>query len=383
METNTYPLVAINAHLLAGDASYRSAGIAAYIAQLLRYLPSAEATLRYTVFLGQGQLPEGVSLSVQRSAWPTRNPYARILWEQLALPWALRRADVALLHAPAFVGPLLSFCPQVITVHDLSFLRYPALFKRGNRYYLSLFTRLACRRAAAVIAVSAFTAREVTALLGVPPARVYVVHHGVEPRFRPLPEEMAAHFRAEQGLPERFILHLGTLEPRKNLIALVQAFALLPDPEVHLVLAGGKGWFYEDIFAEVARLGLQARVHFPGYVPAEMQELWYNAAHIFAYVSHYEGFGLPVLEALACGVPTLIGDAPALTEVAGDAALVAERTEPAAIAAGLQRLLDAPDLRAALRARGLARAAAFTWEATAQQTAAVYRQVLGRREVSS
>ncbi|MGC9357764.1 MAG: glycosyltransferase family 4 protein, partial [Anaerolineae bacterium] len=301
------PLVAFNAQLASGATSYRSAGISAYILNLLRALSRQEG-LRYTIFVGDERLPIQIPFSTYRSHFPTASPPARILWEQLVLPMVLRRLGADLLHAPAFVGPLLSSCPQVITVHDLSFLRHPEFFRTGNRIYLKWMTRWSCRRAKGVIAVSKFTAAEVSALLGVPPDRVHVVYHGVQPRFHPLPAEEVELFRRKQGLPDRFILYLGTLEPRKNLITLIQSFARLPFPDVHLVLAGGKGWLYEEIFAEVERLDLEDRIHFPGYVPAETQTFWYNAAYLFAYLSHYEGFGLPILESLACGTPALIAE---------------------------------------------------------------------------
>ncbi|MEA3398013.1 MAG: glycosyltransferase family 1 protein [Chloroflexota bacterium] len=181
-------------------------------------------------------------------------------------------------------------------------------------------------------------------------------------------------------MPERFILHLGTLEPRKNVATLVRAFAQLHAPDVHLVLAGGKGWLYAEIFAEVARLGLQGRVHFPGYVPAETQALWYNAAEVFAYLSHYEGFGLPVLEALACGTPTLTGNATALPEAAGDGALTVATDDVPAVVEGLHRLLTDTALRERLRQQGLAHAAHFTWDKTARQTVGLYRHILASEE---
>ncbi|MFP4394890.1 MAG: glycosyltransferase family 4 protein [Anaerolineales bacterium] len=376
-----FMLVAFNAHLLTGDASYRSAGISVYIANLLCHLARAtEEGLDYAVLLGAGQLPPGCEMRTIRAARSTARPARRIAWEQTALPGVLRRLGADLLHAPAFVGPLVVPCPQIITLHDLSFLRHPQFFKRANRLYLRAMTPLACRRAAAVIAVSEFTAREAVALMGVAPERVHVITHGVDPRFRPLPPEEVARFRATQGLPERFILHMGTLEPRKNLVRLVQAFAQGAPSDVHLVLAGGRGWLYETIFAEVARWGVQDRVHFPGYVPAETQALWYNAADLFAYVSIYEGFGLPVLEALACGTPTVASATTSLPEAAGDAALTVPPDDVAAIAAGLARLLADDALRAELRARGLAHAARFSWETTAQRTAALYRQIVGGTE---
>lgn len=379
-------LVALNAHLLAAGDSYRSAGIAVYVANLLRGLSVMRSDLRYQVLLGDKRLsPTEFDLPVHFSRVSTAHPLTRILWEQCVLPGLLRRLGADLLHAPAFVGPLLSSCPQVITVHDLSFLRHPEFFRRSNRLYLGTLTGIACRRAAAVIAVSQFTAREVQHLLRVPAARVHTIYHGIDPRFRPLPPAEVAAFRQKMQLPDRFVLYLGTLEPRKNLTQLVRAFARLRDPDVHLVLAGGRGWLYEEIFAEVERLGLGARVHFPGFVSTETQALWYNAAEAFAYVSHYEGFGFPVTEALACGVPTLTAATTSLPEAGGDGVLLVDlngeaATGEAAIAEGLHRLLTDTALRAELRQRGLAHAARFSWAETARQTEALYRHVFEMRK---
>jgi len=383
------PLIAFNAHLLAAGDSYRSAGIAVYVANLLRGLGATGSDLRYRVLLGDKHLsPAEFDLPVHFSRVSTARPATRIMWEQCALPWLLRRLGADLLHAPAFVGPLLSSCPQVITVHDLSFLRYPEFFRRGNRLYLRTLTGIACRRAAAVIAVSQFTAREVQQLLRVPAARVHTIYHGIDLRFRPLPLAEVDVFRREMQLPDRFVLYMGTLEPRKNLTQLVRAFARLRDPDVHLVLAGGRGWLYEEIFAEVERLGLGARVHFPGFVPAETQALWYNAAEAFAYISHYEGFGFPVAEALACGTPTLTAATTSLPEAGGDGVLLVDPDDEVAmaetaIAEALHHLLTDAPLRVELRQRGLAHAARFSWAETARQTEALYRHVLEARKGQS
>ncbi len=374
MSTRKKPLVVINALLASGSDSYRSAGIHAYIAHLLRHLPPS-ANLRYAAIVGRDSRLEGVAAQ-HRLPFSTERPTLRILYEQAALPFQLRRMCAALFHGTAFAGPLLGHVPQVITVHDLSFLRYPHFFRRGNRLYLRTITGLSCRRAAAVIAVSRFTAAEITALLGVPRERIHVIYHGVEPRFHPLPRAEVEAFRQRKGLPERYILHLGTLEPRKNVPTLIRAFARLRDPSLHLVLAGGKGWLYDAIFAQVQALGLEDRVHFPGYVPAEEQPLWYNAATLFVALSHYEGFGLPVLEAAACGLPVVAGDRSSLPEAAGEGALLVPPTDEAAVAEAMHRLLTDAALRETVRQAGLEHSRRFTWERTAQETVALYRQLL-------
>ena len=367
--------VAINAHLLSGRAGYRSAGVHQYIYQLLRYL-RADDRLRYTVLLGEGILPPDSDLASLSSRWPTGRAGVRVAWEQLVQPWVLRRIEADLVHGPVFVGPLFAHCPIVVTIHDLSFIRFPTLFRAANRLYLSVLTRLSARRAQRLIAVSIQTADEITRLLGVPPERIDVVYHGVDPVFRPLPADEIAAFRQRRGLPERYVLFVGTLEPRKNLVRLVEAFARIRENQVKLVLAGGRGWLYDELFDTVETLGLQEDVIFPGYVTTEELPLWYNAATIFCYPSVYEGFGFPVLEAQACGTPVLTSNISSLPEAAGDGALLVDPYDVDALAAGLHRLLHDESLRHQLQEDGLAHAGRFSWPDTARETARVYRRAL-------
>ena len=270
MQVSPKPRVGLNAHLLSLTASYRGAGINGYIYQLLRHLPAADAALDYVAYLHDPQFASGDDLTVRRSGWDTRSPWRRIVWEQTRLAAETQR--LALLHGLAFAGPLVARCPTVITVHDLSFLRFPEAFRRGNRLYLSLFTRISTRRAARVIAVSESTRQDVIALCGVPARRVISVPNGVTAAFCPAEPAAVAEFRRRSGLPDRFILYLGTLEPRKNLVRLVDAYDAwrkASREDVPLVLAGGKGWFYDTVFARVAELGLTDAVRFPGFVPGD------------------------------------------------------------------------------------------------------------------
>jgi len=370
--------IALNAQLLFGGASYRSAGIHHYIEQLLRHLPAAAPDLRFTVFVGAGR-PDMPGAVVQRTRLPTTRPPVRILWEQFAQPVAVARARPDLLHSLAFVSPMLSPTPTVVTVYDLSFHITPERFPPAQRLYLRTLTGVSCRRARRVLAISESTRADVIRLLRVPPERVDLAYPGIEPAFQPLPAADVAAFRARRDLPARFVLYLGTLEPRKNLTTLLAAFAQLraEQPDLHLVLAGGRGWWYADLFRQVQALGLEALVYFPGYLPADELPLWYNAAAAFAYPSAYEGFGMPVTEALACGCPVVTTTVSSLPEAGGDAAWLVPPQDASALAAALgQALLPDP----ARRASGLSHAARFTWANTAAQTAAAYRRALGRAE---
>ncbi|MGQ0600787.1 MAG: glycosyltransferase family 4 protein [Anaerolineales bacterium] len=368
------PHIALNAHLLFGRASYRSAGIHQYIHNLLKHLPEAAPGFDFTVFTGAGQ-PEMVRTRIERSRWPTQRPLIRILWEQLIQPLVLARLRPDLLHSLAFASPLLNPTPAVVTVYDLSFRLFPENFPAAQRLYLSALTAHSCRHARRVIAISENTKADACRWLDVSAERVDVAHPGVEPRFRPLPRREVEAFRQRAGLPERFILYLGTLEPRKNLSSLVASFANLQSKisNLKLILAGAKGWHYAGLFAQVASLGLTDRVHFPGFITAEELPLWYNAAAVFAYPSTFEGFGMPVLEALACGRPVVTTNVSSLPEAGGEAALLVPPGDVAALTGALWRALNDDG---SLAARGPAHAARFTWEHTAQATAAGYRKAL-------
>lgn len=370
------PHVALNALLLDGRATYRSAGIHQYISNTLTALAKQPEEFSFTAYARPGAL-DLPNVRVEPVAVEGR--LSRILWEQLAQTRAWRRLGrpVDLTHGLAFSLPLLSRVPGVVTMYDLSFRRLPDRFPSAQRLYLSTITRLSCRRARRVVAISEATRRDVAELLGVPVTRIDLAYPGVDARFRPLPMAEVRAFRERLGLPERFILYLGTLEPRKNLPALVEAFALLrrDQPDLHLVLAGARGWWYHSLLRMISDSNLGDVVHLPGFVPAEDLPSWYNAAAAFAYPSSFEGFGLPVAEALACGRPTVTSDVSSLPEAGGDVALRIAPDDPIALADALRRALTPAEAERA-RSAGPAHAHTFTWEAAAASLRQAYRRAL-------
>lgn len=368
--------VGLNAQLLSLSASYRGAGIAHYIHQLLVHLPRV-SDHEFVAFVGdRGFRAEGMDTVCTRL--PTHNPLMRILWEQALLPWELARRRVRLLHATAFASPILARLPTAVTVYDVSFALFPESFRPFNRWYLTTMTRRSAKRADAVIAISRSTAEDLHRLWGIPESRIHLAYPGVDGDFRPLPASEVAAFQAAKGLPPQYILFVGTLEPRKNVVRLVEAFAALKKQGLphKLVLAGGKGWLYEPIFATIERLGLCEDVILPGFVSRQELPLWYNGAALFAYPSLYEGFGLGPLEAMACGTPVVVSNRASLPEVVGDAGLQVDAEDANGLAEAMASVLTSPPLAVQMRARGQQRAAGFTWEQTARDTARAYETVL-------
>lgn len=370
--------IGLNAHLLSHQPGYRSAGIHIYIAGLLGALKAAlPPTWRLTAFVGAANPLQFPGVAMRRAAFDTQPPMRRILWEQGIQPFALAGFDLH--HALAFAAPALSPVPAVATIYDLSFIHYPERLSRARRLYLEQFTRITCQRARRVIAISRSTARDLAAW-GVPETKIDIALPGYDAEaFHPLPAEAVAAFRAAKGLPKRFWFFVGTLEPRKNLLTLIEAYAALPaGRRLPLVLAGGKGWDYEPIFAAVARWRLEADITFPGYVPASDLPFWYNSAEAFIYPSLFEGFGLPVLEAMACGLPVITSDTSSLPEVIGEAGALVPPHDVGEWAAALARAHEQPAWLAQARDRGLARARQFSWDETARATAAAYLKALTR-----
>jgi glycosyltransferase involved in cell wall biosynthesis len=365
--------IGLNAHLLSSQPGYRSAGIHSYIHHLLLNLPqAAPPDWRFTALVGGANRAEYPGIVMRRARFDTEPPLRRIVWEQGMQPFQLGGFD--LYHALAFIAPAWLSLPMVVTVYDLSFIHYPERLPAARRLYLRLLTQLTCQRARRILAISHSTARDIAATFGIAADKIAVAAPGFDPDvYRPLPPADLAAFRAAHDLPDRFWLFIGTLEPRKNLVPLLEAYAaLLVSQRLPLILGGAKGWQYEPIFEAVERLGLAGSVQFRGFIAAELLPLWYNSAETFIYPSVFEGFGLPVLEAMACGTPVIASDASSLPEVVGDAGLLVAPGDREAWRAALERAQADTDWRTEARWRGLTQAARFSWYETAAWTVKSY-----------
>ncbi len=303
----------------------------------------------------------------------------RLRWQQLELPSRARAARADLLHVPGFDAPIRKRCPVVLTVHDLIGMLFPRNLPPISRLYWARWLPFTARFADAIVADSEATRRDILRLLRLPTEKITVVPLGVDDRFRPQPAQRIADCRARHGLPRHYILYTGTLEPRKGIDTLIDAFARLADhiPH-HLVLVGKRGWHWEPFMQQMAAGGVEARTQVVDYVPDDDLPGLYAGAAAFTFPSRYEGFGLPVLEAMACGTPVVCSNAASLPEIADQAAELVPPDDPQALADAVERVLADPAMADALRDKGLQRAREFTWDKTAQATLAIYQNVVSR-----
>jgi glycosyltransferase involved in cell wall biosynthesis len=363
-------------------AVHRRAGLGRYAESLARALVSLNPA-RYGLFFNQERGIEplaGLEHVPVRTVSLGYKPWRMLVWlGQLAhLGFDRLLPGTALFHATEHLLLPLRGMPTVLTVHDLIFRHLPEHHKLLNRWYLNLTLPLFCRRATHVIAISECTRRDLLATYGVSANKVTVVHEAASPEFRPQPADAVARIRARHGLPERYLLFVGTIEPRKNLTRLLAAFETVHAEGLSqgLVIVGRRGWLCGDFFESLERSPVRRAVILPGYVADADLPALYAGAQALALPSLYEGFGLPVLEAMACGTPVVCSNTSALKEIAGDASVAVDPHDPDSIVAGLGRVLTDSALSNTLVAKGIERAASFSWHRVAAETQAVYNAVL-------
>jgi len=338
------------------------AGIGVYTREILRAMSVDRPDCRFTVYL-----PPATNAPSSAGAIRYRPlPSARLVGRHIQWPARIRRLGPDAFFGPTGSLPLRSVGrPSVITIHDLAIYRNPAWFPGGQPLSTRLVVPRSLARADVIVAVSNHTADDIEALFGVSASRIDVVPHGVSHQFRPMSSEDLAAARARLKLPERFILFVGTIEPRKNLATLLEAWAMLRD-RPDLVVVGAWGWLYEPIKERMGRMGAGLR-HIEGLDPAELPAV-YNLARVLAHPAWYEGFGFPPLEAMASGTPVVVSDRSSLPELVGDAGLVVPADNPEAWRKALEKVIGDSDLAADLKRRGILRAAQFSWSRSADLT---------------
>jgi len=365
-------------------AVHRRAGLGRYAQELTATLLAIDAENEYVAFYNrpsEAQIdPPFDRLPHLTTNLPNKPWRMSVLLAQLAhLPQDRLFPGVDLFHATDHLSPRLSRVRSVFTLHDLVFRFHPETHMPLNRWFLTLMMPRFLRAADAVIAVSQCTKRDAMRLYGLDEAKIRVIYEGVNTRFRPADSEAIKDVRARYGLPERFILYVGTIEPRKNLTILLEAYQALRSQgsNFKLVIVGKKGWLYKGFFQRLRELGLEGEVVFPGFVPDEDLPALYSAANLFVFPSLYEGFGLPPLEAMACGTPVIASNVSSLPEVVGEAGIMVEPRDVRALAEAMERVLM--DNRE-VGEKELQQAARFSWERAARETLLVYAEVADVRK---
>jgi len=372
-------------------AIYEKAGIGKYTTSLIKALLEYDRKNEYVLFFNFFRRPRERMRFIESMVKNSKSPY-KIVISRLPAAWKERltqasyplknilKVDVDLYHATYFSGiPKVGYPKMTVTIHDLAFMKYPEhRGKKLSNYYYKR-TKQAITKTKKIIVPSLSTKKDLIEYFKISPSKAVVIPEGVDKIFRPIrnKDEVKQHLRKYNIKPD-FILSVCTLEPRKNLPRLVQAYALLPhqlQQKYQLVLVGGKGWNNQELVKIIHDLNLKEKVALPGYVAEEDLPYFYNQAKVFVYPSLYEGFGLPVLEALSCGAPVITSNVSSMPEVAGKAAILINPYKEEEIASALRKVLTSEKLRETLSHKGIVQAKKFSWRRTAEATLKVFQKV--------
>ena len=370
--------IAIDAHSVGTGLG----GNESYATNLIEALAEIDQANRYTLYVTRRAAIERFS-----DRWPNFSvrstlPHTPLIRIPLTLSAELRRNPVDVLHVQ-FTAPPFSPCPVVVSIHDLSFEHLPQTFKWRSRKQLRITVRRSAREASQVIALSEYARNDIIDTYQVSPEKICAIPLAAAAHFQPIKnEEELQRVRQIYGIEGEYILSLGAIQPRKNLGRLVAAYARLrrakPEGKLpKLVVAGKCAWLYDETLRAIKDLELSDSVILTGYVPENDLPALYSGALCFVYPSYFEGFGLPPLEAMQCGVPVIVGDRTSLPEVVGDAGVLVDPFDVDALAAAIEKVISDSNLRVHLSVQGLARARLFQWQETARQTLAVYRKASG------
>ena len=370
--------IAIDAHSVGTGLG----GNESYATNLIEALAEIDQTNRYTLYVTKREAVERFG-----NRWPNFSvrstlPHTPLIRIPLTLSAELRRNPVDVLHVQ-FTAPPFSPCPVVVSIHDLSFEHLPQTFKWRSRKQLRITVRRTARQASQVIALSEYARNDIVETYQVSPDKISVIPLSASKHFRPIrDEEELQRVRQTYGIEGEYMLSVGAIQPRKNLGRLIAAYSHLrgakPEGKLpKLVLAGKCAWLYDETLRAIKELELSDSIILTGYVPESDLPALYSGALCFIYPSYFEGFGLPPLEAMQCGVPVIVGDRTSLPEVVGDAGVLVDPFDVLALAAAIEKVVSDSNLRAKLSVQGLARAKLFEWRETARQTLAVYQKAAG------
>ncbi len=343
---------------------------------------------RITVLVSRdyaGDPPLNKQLQVKKAPIDSKSRTARIAYENVILPFFLKRNGYQLYHSTAYVLPFFIRTPGIATVHDLIALDHPGLCKNSTAIYFRLCLPQTIKKAAKIIVVSDTVKRDLLrTFTGISPERSKTIYHGLSSRFKPVKDmDRLAACRSKYKLPDRYLIFVGNIEPKKNIVKLLRSFQLLISDyglEHKLVIVGKKGWKYSDVFRFIRQTALDDRIIFTGYADDQDIPVLYSMADVCLFPSLYEGFGLPVIEAMACGCPVVVSNRGALPEISREITPPLLPEDVAGIAAQTHRLIEDAAYRHSVIEKGLRHSAQFSWEKAAEQTLQVYRDVLSGKE---
>lgn len=373
--------IGINARYLQNTRT----GIEQYAYYLLLNLKAVDEKNEYILFLGSNK---PVSDDIKNfgffcdvSALPTTNQLFKITWQHFYLPSRLKDLRIDVFHEPTFIAPFFKQCPTVITIHDLAFKLLPNCYTLRNRLYLDWLMKRSMDTSDMVIAVSENTKKDILLNYKIKEQKVKVVYEAVDENFHPvinLKEEKTAKVKAKYGIMGNFILTVSLISPRKNMVNLIRAFTRLKQNgkiDHQLVIVGPKGWLFKEIFEEAARSGYKEDIIFSDFVAQDELVMLYNTADVFVYPSLYEGFGLPLLEAMACNCPVVASNCSSITEVCSEAALLVDPYDPNGLADAIFKVLADSSFKKSLIEKGSIRAASFSWRRAAVETVEIYNSL--------
>ena len=359
-----------------GRALENRTGMGRYANRVVGGLLDHQEQEKYALFL-RGNSPLLADDLYRQVAVPLSKVSQRVIEEQLVLPWRLRTSQLDVFHNLDLTLPfaLPRKIKAIVTVYDVAYLRFPSSSGKKSRLLYATFAPRSVARADAIVTISEFSKREIADAYGIDPAKIYVIACGVESRFKPAAPAEVERVRQALGIPDGpIILYIGAIEERKNLVRLAEAIAGISSPDVKFVISGVENRRGSEMSEDIRRI-LEGRVHFTGYVPDELLPGLYCAADLFVFPSFYEGFGLPPIEAMACGVPVAVADAASLPEVVGDAGEYFDPMDVASIRATLQKVLDDDGLRARMAVSGIERSKRFKWQDAVNRTRTLYHKL--------
>lgn len=371
--------IGISGQLLKG----RHTGVEHYISNLMRYIVRCNGENEYVFYVNRAYTENDMpieGLRIRESGIPGISRSMRFLWEQSYLPILLAKDNIDVFHAPGYTMPLMTTTPSVVTIHDAIAMKFPQYCTRMNYLHYRLVLPPTAAKAKRIITTTGYTRNDIVNTLGVPEDKIDVVPLGVHESFAPIEDrQVLASVKHRYGLPPELVLFVGNLEPKKNIGRIIEAFNTLriswSIPHA-LAVVGRKEWLFRDLARMVRLLGLEPHVFFLGNVSLSDLVLLYNAADVFVFPSLYEGFGLPPLEAMACGTPVVTSNRSSLPEVVGDAAVTVDPLNTREIVEAVHSVLTDGELRRELRERGLNRVRLFSWESTAWKTMGVYKKAI-------